>query len=44
VRDLGSAAEAARRVVLDWERLSGAARACAVEYFDSIKNLRRILG
>jgi hypothetical protein len=28
----------------DWPRLSKQARACAVEVFDSAKNLRKILG
>ncbi len=38
------AADAARRVLLDWPRLSRNARRCAVEVFDSAKNLRKILG
>lgn len=38
------AAEAARQVLHDWPRLSREARACAVEVFDSAKNLRQILG
>ena len=38
-------AEAAAREVLDdWPRLAKAARDCAVEIFDSAKNLRKILG
>ena len=37
------AAEAARRVLRDWPRLSREARECAVEVFDSAKNLRKIL-
>ena len=38
-------AEAAVRTVLkDWSRLSKSARACAVEIFDSRKNVRKILG
>jgi hypothetical protein len=38
-------AEAAVKEVLhDWPRLSRQARACAVEVFDSVKNLRKILG
>jgi hypothetical protein len=37
-------AETAMRVVLrDWARLSRQARDCAVEVFDSVKNLRLIL-
>jgi hypothetical protein len=28
----------------DWSRESRHARACAVEVFDSVRNLRRILG
>lgn len=40
----GEAAEAARRILRDWPRLSREARACAVEVFDSAKNLRQILG
>jgi hypothetical protein len=40
----GAEAEAAVREVLrDWLRLSKQARRCAVEVFDSVKNLRRIL-
>jgi glycosyltransferase involved in cell wall biosynthesis len=35
---------AAREVLADWPRLSRQARACAVETFDSAKNLRKILG
>ncbi|MEO8205741.1 MAG: hypothetical protein ABI615_06135 [Chthoniobacterales bacterium] len=44
MRDRASAIEAARRVLLDWDILSNAARACAVEYFDAPRNLRKILG
>ena len=43
VRDAGEAAEAARRILRDWPRLSREARQCAVEVFDSAKNLRKIL-
>lgn len=43
VEDAASAAEAARRVLRDWTRLSKHARACALELFDSTKNLRKIL-
>lgn len=38
------AAEAARAVLREGRRLVRAARRCAVEVFDSAKNLRRILG
>jgi hypothetical protein len=44
VRDLETAEAAAKEVVADWRRLSRQARACAVEIFDSAKNLRKILG
>jgi hypothetical protein len=44
VRDLDDAASAARRVVGEWRVLSRAARRCAVEVFDSAKNLKKILG
>lgn len=44
VRDLETAEAAAKEVVADWPRLSREARACAVETFDSAKNLRKILG
>ena len=43
VRDADEAAEAARRVLGDWPRLARQARDCAVEIFDSAKNLRKIL-
>jgi len=43
VESLEEAAEASRRVVQDWRRLSKVARACAVECFDAVTNLRRIL-
>jgi hypothetical protein len=39
-----AATVAATQVVADWPRLSKRARACAVEVFDSAKNLRKILG
>ena len=45
-RFIPSAAEAAaavREVLHDWSQLSKQARQCAVEVFDSVKNLRRIL-
>jgi hypothetical protein len=44
VNDLETAAGAVKEVVADWPRLSREARACAVEFFDSTKNLRKILG
>ena len=44
VRGLDEAAEAAREVMADWRRRSRWARKCAVEVFDSVKNLRKILG
>jgi hypothetical protein len=43
VHDLGTAEVAAKDVAADWPRLSRQARACAVEIFDSAKNLRKIL-
>ena len=43
VHDLETAEAAAKEVMADWERLSRQARACAVEIFDSAKNLRKIL-
>jgi hypothetical protein len=45
-RFIKSAAEAevaVREVLHDWSQLSKQARQCAVEVFDSVKNLRRIL-
>ena len=44
VRNLETAAAAVRQVMADWPRLARDARACAVETFDSAKNLRKILG
>jgi hypothetical protein len=44
VRDAAEAAAAARQVLGDWERLSLEGRECALEVFDSAKNLRKILG
>ena len=38
------AAVAAKRVLRDWETLAREARECAIEVFDSAKNLRKILG
>lgn len=43
VSDAEEAAEAARRVILDWKPLSCAARDCACALFDSAKVLRGIL-
>ena len=44
VNDLQTAAAAVNECLADWPRLSRQARACAVETFDSAKNLRKILG
>ncbi len=44
VRDEMEAAEAARRILRDGPRLAQAARRCAVQVFDSARNLRKILG
>jgi hypothetical protein len=44
VRDLEEAKAAVNEVLKDWPRLSKQARDCAVETFDSAKNLRKILG
>jgi hypothetical protein len=44
VGNAAEAAAAAKRVLRDWDVLSGEARECAVEVFDSAKNLRKILG
>jgi hypothetical protein len=44
VRTLEEAEAAAKEVLADWRRLSKQARDCAVESFDSAKNLRKILG
>jgi hypothetical protein len=43
VRDADEAEVAVKEVLRDWPRLSKQARDCAVEIFDSVKNLRRIL-
>jgi hypothetical protein len=44
IRSAAAEAEAAVREVLhDWSQLSKQARQCAMEVFDSVKNLRRIL-
>jgi len=44
VHDLATAETAVNEVLADWPRLSRNARDCAVEAFDSVKNLRKILG
>ncbi len=44
VGDLNGAVAAIEDLLTDWPRRSRAARACAVEVFDSAKNLRKILG
>jgi hypothetical protein len=43
VRDAREAETAMKEVLLDWAKLSKQARNCAVEIFDSAKNVRRIL-
>ncbi|HEU5247167.1 MAG TPA: hypothetical protein VFU09_08770 [Candidatus Udaeobacter sp.] len=43
IRNIDEADTAAKEVLRDWRRLSKQARACAVEVFDSEKNLRKIL-
>jgi hypothetical protein len=44
IRDLDGAAAAVNEVLADWRRFSRNARDCAVEVFDSVENLRKILG
>lgn len=44
VRGIDEAVAAAKKVLADWTRFSRQARSCAVETFDSTKNLRKILG
>ena len=44
VHNLETAESAVQEVMADWPRLSREARVCAVETFDSAKNLRKILG
>jgi len=44
VRNLEEAIEASRRVLSDWPALSRAARLTAVECFDSVRNLKVLLG
>jgi hypothetical protein len=41
--DIDHAQAAVKEVLRDWPRLSKQARRCAVEVFDSVRNLRRIL-
>jgi len=43
IRDLASAETAVNEVMADWPHFSRNARDCAVEVFDSAKNLRKIL-
>jgi hypothetical protein len=44
IRSIDKAEVAVKEVLRDWPRLSRQARGCAVEVFDSAKNLRTILG
>ena len=44
VRNLEEAVDASRRVLKDWPLLSKSARATAVVCFDSVRNLRLLLG
>ncbi len=44
VRSIDEAETAANEILADWTRLSKQARNCAVEIFDSVRNLRKILG
>ena len=44
VRNLEEAVEASHRVLRDWSTLSRAARSTAVECFDSVRNLKLLLG
>jgi hypothetical protein len=44
VSNLEEAVEASHRVLKDWAELSKAARSTAVECFDSIVNLKLLLG
>jgi hypothetical protein len=43
IQSVAEAGVAVREVLHDWSQLSKQARQCAVEVFDSVKNLRRIL-
>jgi len=44
IRNSDDAKAAVKEVLRDWPRLSKQARACALEVFDSAKNLKMILG
>lgn len=44
VTNIEEAAEASRRVLKDWPRLSKAARGTAIECFDSVRNLKLMIG
>lgn len=44
VRNLEESVEASKRILADWPSLSKAARLTAVECFDSVKNLKLLLG
>jgi hypothetical protein len=44
IRNADEAEMAVKEVLHDWPRLTRQARACAVEVFDSARNLRKILG
>lgn len=44
VRDLEESVAAVEDVLANWPRRSREARACALELFDSLKNLKKILG
>jgi hypothetical protein len=44
VRTEDEAVGAVQAVRRDWETISREARSCAVECFDSVSNLKRILG
>jgi hypothetical protein len=43
IQSAAEAEVAIREVLHDWTRLSRQARRCAIEVFDSVKNVRRIL-
>jgi hypothetical protein len=43
IRTVAEAEAAVREILQDWSRLSKQARQCALEVFDSVRNLRRIL-
>jgi len=44
VTNLEESVEATKKVLKDWKTLSKEARVTAVEYFDSVKNLKLLLG